>query len=113
MGDMRAHRERLRTDPEPAALSQPVSPWTAIGLLRGARDGGDHEFWPCDQSLLDEQFFDGTRLHGPRQVTDAYLLALAVEHGGRFVTLDRTVSMEAVRLASRTHLVVLQAVRDV
>ena len=85
----------------------PVSPATAIDLLRDAREGGDHEFWPCDLSVLDEQVFDGSRLHGPRQVTDAYLLALAVEHGGRFVTFDRTVSVEAVRQASQMHLVIL------
>jgi len=26
------------------------------------------------------------RVHGPRQLTDSYLLALAVAHGGCFVT---------------------------
>jgi predicted nucleic acid-binding protein len=58
-------------------------------------------------SLLDDQPFNSSRLHGPRQVTDAYLLALAVQHGSRFVTFDRTVSIEAARRASQQHLVVL------
>jgi len=34
-------------------------------------------------------------VHGPRQVIDAYLLALAVGRGGRFVTFDRSVVLSA------------------
>jgi len=33
--------------------------------------------WPCDVSLLDAGIVGRSRLHGPRQVTDAHLLALA------------------------------------
>lgn len=64
-----------------------------------------HEWWPCDLSLLDERHFDRTRLHGPRQVTDAYLLALAVHHGGRFVSFDARVPLDAVHDAGPEHLV--------
>lgn len=42
-----------------------------------------------------------------RQITDAYLLALAVEHGGRFVTLDRGIPLGAVGGALAKHLVAL------
>lgn len=66
-----------------------------------------HEFWPDDVSLLDATVADATRIHGPRQVTDLYLLALAVRHGGRFVTFDGSVSIEAVRRAEKKHLLVL------
>lgn len=66
-----------------------------------------HAFWPDDISLLDKKVADSTRIHGPRQLTDLYLLALAVRHGGKFVTFDASVSMEAVRGADRTHLVTL------
>ncbi len=85
----------------------PISPAEAIGLLSQACDGGPHEFWPCDISLLDVRIVDRSRLHGPRQVTDAYLLALATARGGRFVTFDRTMSVSAVRHASEDRLVVL------
>lgn len=85
----------------------PVAPASAIDLLSRARDGGPHEFWPCDVSLLDARIVDRSRLHGPRQVTDAYLLALATVHGGRFVTFDRTVSISAVTGATTEHLTVL------
>ncbi len=36
-----------------------------------------HEFWSCT-SILDSKVIDRSRLHNPKQVTDAYLLALAV-----------------------------------
>ena len=85
----------------------PVSPAEAIDLLSHARGGGHHEFWPCDLSLLDATVVDGSRLHGPRQVTDAYLLALATAHGGRFVTFDRSLSLSSVHGASEEHLIVL------
>ncbi len=85
----------------------PVSPTEAIELLSAARDGGHHEFWPCALSLLDARVVDRTRLHGPRQVTDAYLLALAVGNDGRFVTFDRSLGLSAVHGAASHHLVVL------
>src|SRR5580704_3661703 len=56
--------------------------------LAGACAEGVHEFWPDEVSLLDPVAFDSTRIHGPRQLTDIYLLGLAVAHAGRFVTFD-------------------------
>jgi toxin-antitoxin system PIN domain toxin len=66
-----------------------------------------HEFWHDDVSLLDSHVADPTRIHGPRQLTDLYLLALAVGHKGRFVTFDRSVPLDAVRGAAAHHLVKL------
>jgi toxin-antitoxin system PIN domain toxin len=66
-----------------------------------------HEFWADDVSLLDAEVADSARIHGPRQITDVYLLALAVRHGGRFVTLDASVSQDAVVGAEKSHVVVL------
>lgn len=86
----------------------PISAAEAIDLLQRARDGGPHEFWACDISLLDARIVDRTRLHGPRQVTDAYLLALAVAHGGHLVTFDRSIAVSAVAGATRGHLTVLE-----
>lgn len=85
----------------------PIPPAEAIDLLRRACDGGPHEFWTCDVSLLDARIVDRSRLHGPRQVTDAYLLALATEHQGRFVTFDRSLSVSAVKRAGEGNLTVL------
>ena len=66
-----------------------------------------HEFWPDDISLLDSGLIDFARIHGPRQLTDVYLLALAVGRGGQFVTFDTSVPVAAVRKAGKHHVVVL------
>jgi predicted nucleic acid-binding protein len=66
-----------------------------------------HEFWPDDVSLLDPRVADATRIHGPRQITDLYLLALAVRHDARFVTFDGAVALAAVRGAKSRHLLAL------
>jgi hypothetical protein len=44
-----------------------------------------HEFWPDAPNLLASGVFDATRIHGPRQITNVYLLGLAVQHQGRLV----------------------------
>jgi hypothetical protein len=85
----------------------PVPVAAAVERLGRATRTEHHEFWRCDLSLLDPAVFDPTRLHGPRQVTDAYLLALAVAHDGRFVTFDRTVPVDAVAGAGPHHVVIL------
>ena len=68
---------------------------------------GLHEFWPDDISLLEAERFDAARIHGPRQLTDVYLLALAVAHAGRFVTFDHSVSVEAIKGAKARDVVTL------
>lgn len=78
-----------------------------IERLAEATAGELHEFWPDDVSLLDGRVADATRIHGPRQLTDVYLLALAVRHGGRFVTFDAAVGIDAVKRAEKKHLVIL------
>jgi uncharacterized protein len=67
----------------------------------------DHESWPDALSLRDGERFDFSRLHGHRQITDAYLLALAVGRKGCLVTLDSAVPLTAVRGAAQRHLVKL------
>ena len=85
----------------------PIAPAEAIGLLRRACDSAHHEFWPCDLSLLDPGIVDSARLHGPRQVTDTYLLALATAHDGRLVTFDRSLAVSSVHGATMDRLTVL------
>ncbi|MDZ7578484.1 MAG: TA system VapC family ribonuclease toxin [Candidatus Nanopelagicales bacterium] len=87
--------------PSPVTIAQ------AIALLAPACATQSHRFWPCDVSLLNAEVVDHTRVHGPRQVTDAYLLALAVKHKGRLVTFDRAIALSAVPGASEANLTVL------
>ena len=51
--------------------------------LAEACDHPSHAFWPQQISLLQEGLIRWERILGPRQISDAYLLALAVAHGGR------------------------------
>lgn len=75
--------------------------------LREACAHPSHQFWADDVSLLAEDHLDLARIHGPRQLTDAYLLHLAVRHDGHLVTFDRSVPLSAVRGATPAHLLVL------
>ncbi|MDR0592761.1 MAG: PIN domain-containing protein [Bifidobacteriaceae bacterium] len=79
----------------------------AIGRLAEAMREPHHTFWPCDVSLAAQGAVAGGRLLGPGQVTDVYLLALAVAHGGRLVTLDRRVPLTPAPGATAANLVVL------
>jgi uncharacterized protein len=85
----------------------PVSPGVAVELLERACSTDHHVFWPCDVSLLDARVVDRARLHGPRQVTDAYLLALAISREGRLVTFDRSLPLASVPGATHEHLTLL------
>ena len=76
--------------------------------LKEAAATEHHAFWPDDVDLLAEQTLDWRRLLGHRQVTDAYLLALATGHDGRFVTFDRRISAATVPGARADRLVVIE-----
>jgi predicted nucleic acid-binding protein len=65
-----------------------------------------HEFWPDDISLLDDEKFDVKRMLNSSQVTDSYLLGLAIAHGGEFATFDRRLIPDAVHGGARSlHLI--------
>jgi toxin-antitoxin system PIN domain toxin len=85
--------------------SQPVA--AVAERLRAAVAMYFHEFWPDEISVLDPLRFEQGRWLGSRQITDAYLLALAVHRGGVFVTLDRSVDRGLVRGAQPHHLAVI------
>ena len=55
-------------------------------LAASCADAADHVFWPDLVSLRDERVDLTSVSHG--QLTDLYLLALAVESGGRLATFD-------------------------
>jgi toxin-antitoxin system PIN domain toxin len=68
----------------------------------------DHQFWPDDISITDPHLFAADRVHGPGQLTDVYLLALAINNKGRFVTFDRRIPLNAVPSAKDGELVVIE-----
>jgi uncharacterized protein len=80
---------------------------TIAERLREATAGSFHAFWSDDVSILDSDVANIARIHGPRQLTDAYLVALAVKHHGRLVTFDGRMVRSAAVGSTDAHLVVL------
>lgn len=75
--------------------------------LRDATRTRHHLFLPSGPSLLDAEHFDSGQLLGRRQVTDAWLLGLAVAHGLRLVSFDASLPLRVVRGADASHLLVI------
>lgn len=93
-------------------MSQPAYPTSRPAALVAARlaeacAGPDHAFWPAEVSLLSTGLLDWSRVLGHRQVTDAYLLALAVRNNGRLVTFDKRIALDVVKGATPEHMLVI------
>ena len=76
--------------------------------LEEACKHASHVFWPEQISLLKKGLIRWERMLGPRQITDSYLLVLAVTHGGRFVSFDQRICVDLVPDASQTHLAIIE-----
>jgi len=81
----------LRVSSNPAAIRDAVRPPEAVAVLEQLTKLPGHQFWPDDIPAIGAGPFQSLSLVGHRQVTDAYLLALARQQGGRLATLDRGV----------------------
>jgi uncharacterized protein len=95
---------RIMSNP---AYPNPLPVQAVIQHLADACRQDIHEFWPDEVSLLDSEVVDTTRIHGPRQLTDIYVFALAVQHEGRLVTFDTGIPLAAVRKATTQNLLIL------
>jgi uncharacterized protein len=91
-----------------AGYPNPLPVAAILQRLGQAKHAGYHEFWADNVSLTDTAIFDHAALLGPKQITDRYLLALAVKNNGRFVTFDQGIRPTAVAGASRKHLLQLR-----
>jgi hypothetical protein len=86
-------------NPQPAA--------SVAQRLGQAVADASHTFWPDAFSLLDAGRLLWDRVLSSRQITDAYLLALAATNGGRLVTFDGSIGVDAVAGATKKNLLVL------
>ena len=85
----------VRIASQPSYGNSPgAAPVVANALSRLCSRSG-HQFWQEDFSLLDETYFVREKLVG-KHVTNSYLLALAVRHGGKLATFDRRLVTDAV-----------------
>lgn len=65
-----------------------------------------HHFWPADVSLLDSPLIDTDHLLHANQITDSYLLALAVQHHGCLATFDARLVTSAVKGGRKALLII-------
>lgn len=84
-----------------------LTPADLIGRLKLFSDQTDHEFWPDDVSLQDGTIFVAERMHSSRQLTDIYLLGLALAHSGRLATFDQGIPLSAVSTAKAANLQII------
>jgi len=68
--------------------AHPVNVDEACDLLSALTSRPDHHFWSMDMTLGEAVRPFRERLFGHRQITDAYLLGLAIKNKGQLVTLD-------------------------
>ena len=93
-------------------LSQPSYPnrlpmQQVVTGLRQAMQNPLHEFWADDINIVTTMAIDWSYTVRPAQLTDVYLLALAVAHEACFVTLDQGIAPTCVPTARADQLVVL------
>ena len=67
----------------------------------------DHEFWPDDISLREDKHVEFTRVQGHNQITDLYLLALAMHRGGCLASFDQAIALSSVPRATARNLKLL------
>jgi toxin-antitoxin system PIN domain toxin len=86
----------IRIVSHPNYPGAPGSPAAVIAIVSELRRLAGHVFWPDDISLVGAEHVEANRILTSGQVTDSYLLALAVAHNGRLATFDRRLSTRAV-----------------
>jgi len=72
----------------------PASTTAARVVLSSILRAPGHQFWSDDLSLADSAVFPN--LPASSNLTDLYLLALAVKHGARLATLDRGINASLI-----------------
>ena len=78
-----------------------------VARLQKAVSTKHHRFVTDNVSLLNPDTIDHACLLSPRQLTDIYLLALAVENECRFITFDRSIPISAAKQANTASLTVI------
>jgi len=80
---------------------------TVVAGLQQAMQHPMHAFWADEINPLQSDALDWERLLRPTDITDAYLLSLAVSKEGCLVSLDKGIALSWVVGAKQDHLWVL------
>ncbi len=75
----------------PAFSPNALTPRDAVALLETNFAHPAHRFWQDDLGIIEALELLTPRLAGHQQVTDAYLLGLAINRKGKLATMDRGV----------------------
>jgi len=98
----------VRIVSNPIFSRRAVSPRDALEVLSGSLQHPAHHFWTEDIGVTEALAHFGRRLLGHQQVTDAYLLGLAIQKKGRLATLDTSLSsLLSDQSTARSRLVLL------
>jgi predicted nucleic acid-binding protein len=76
----------------PAFSPNALSIENAMAVLEANTKLPGHQFWPDDVSLIDAMARVARRIMGHRQITDTYLVGLALHHHGKLATLDSSIA---------------------
>ena len=97
----------VRLTSNPHVVGEHITPAAALQALATMTAQPQHEYWPESPEPLAMATLNSAALVGHRQVTDAYLLGLAVHKRQRLATLDRGLYAfaQAIRLAGHVELV--------
>ncbi|MFY9843459.1 MAG: TA system VapC family ribonuclease toxin [Terriglobales bacterium] len=92
----------------PAFSQRGISPQDALEVLGGSLRHRAHHFWTEDIGVAEAVGQFERRLAGHQQITDAYLLGLAIHKKGRLATLDSSLaSLLPEQSAARSKVVLL------
>ena len=84
----------IRIASHPKYPNRPGDVQTVGSILRQFCAASGHHFWTDDLSVLNILKPEAVVTHA--QITDLYLLGLAIHHGGKLATLDQRIPVGAV-----------------
>ncbi|MCE0523150.1 MAG: hypothetical protein LV480_09595 [Methylacidiphilales bacterium] len=87
----------VRITGSPSYPNSPGSASAALALLSQNCSQVEHSFWADDISLRDKDMWDGLKIMRASDLTDLYLLALAVKHKGKLASFDRQIPAHLIR----------------
>ena len=100
----------IRISSNPKIIADAVSPREALEVLKKIMEVPGHHFWSDTVAPANAKVFTSAAFVGHRQVTDAYLLALAQHRKGKLATFDNGIA-ELIQVSKERsqHITLLEA----
>lgn len=96
----------VRVIANPRFLEQPPNMSEAIDMLRALTALPGHRFWPIEITFVKAAMALEKNLFGHQQVTDTYLLGLAIQNRGKLATLDKGIAdLAGIELARHVEII--------